>query len=305
MKITLNELYISFGATEAFPESTKELFRNRNFEYSVDDEIGQANIRRSIESRILDGFSIVGQHRADIWESAWSEVKEKFLSSNCDPRALNPNFINNHKYVRWNGRFIKPDDQSLELSFFEVLRDWLFENYIKNAENIFEFGSGSGFNVVELANKFPKKNIVGLDWSSSAVDILETYRKIKGANVKGIKFDFFNPDFNIIVPPDSVFLTFCAFEQIGNKFQKMLDFFIEKRPKLVVQMEPTIELYDRENIFDQLAITYHENREYLSGYYTKLLEMDAAKQIKIIASRRLKFGSQFNECYTIHIWKPL
>jgi hypothetical protein len=305
MQITLQDLASAFGIVRDFQESTKAIFRFHDFSFSELDQSEQDKIRFEIEQKIVDGFSQVGSHRADIWESAWNEVKEKFVNSNFDPLALNPNFISNYNYVRWNGRYVRPNDRRLELSFFEVFRDWLFTEYLVSADNVYEFGSGSGFNIVELSQKFPKKQLVGFDWSVSATDILNLYAQSTGANVKGCRFDFFNPDLSIEVPDNTVFLTFCAFEQIGFQFQPMLDFFISKRPALVIQMEPTLEFYDIQNPFDQIAIKYHQHRHYLQGYYTKLRELASASKIELLSSKRLNFGSKYNECYSFHIWKPL
>jgi SAM-dependent methyltransferase len=305
MKITLQDLALAFGTARDFEESTKSVFRSHNFSFVEPDQSEQDQIRVEIEQRITDGFSQVGSHRAEIWESAWNEVKEKFVNSNFDPLALNPNFISNYDYVRWNGRYIRPNDRRMELSFFEVFRDWLFAEYLVNTKNVYEFGSGSGFNIVELSQKYPEKNLVGFDWSGSAIDILNLYAQSTGANVKGFRFDFFNPDLSVEVPDNTVFLTFCALEQIGPKFQPMLDFFISKRPALIIQMEPTLEFYDIKNPFDQIAIRYHQHRHYLQGYYTKLRELASASRIELFCSKRLNFGSKYNECYSFHIWKPV
>jgi len=305
MQITIQELSQSFGSLKEFSESTIAIFQKHNFSFSEVNQLDKEQIRIEIEQKIVDGFSRVGSHRADIWEGAWNEVKEKFVNSNFDPLALNPNFISNYDYVRWNGRYVRPNDRRLELSFFEVFRDWLFTEYLVNTDNVYEFGSGSGFNIVELSQKFPEKQLVGFDWSVSATDILNLYAQSTGANVKGCKFDFFNPDLSVEVPDNTVFLTFCAFEQIGPKFQPMLDFFISKRPALVIQMEPTLEFYDIQNPFDQIAIKYHEHRQYLQGYYTKLCDLASASRIELISSKRLNFGSKYNECYSFHVWKPL
>jgi len=305
MQITLQELASAFGAVRDFHESTTDIYQSHDFSFSELDQFEQNKIQYEIEQNIVHGFSQVGSHRADIWEGAWNEVKGKFVNLDYDPIALNPNFISNYNYVRWNGRYVRPNNRRLELSFFEVLRDWIFTEFLANADNVYEFGSGSGFNIVNLSRKFPEKQLIGFDWSASATEILNLYAQSTGANVKGCQFDFFNPDLSVEVPDNTVFVTFCAFEQIGSKFQSILDFFISKRPTLVIQMEPTIEFYDIHNPFDQIAIKYHEHRKYLHGYYAKLCNLAGASKINLISSRRLNFGSKYNECYSLHIWQPV
>ena len=70
-------------------------------------------------------------------------------------------------------------------------------------------------------------------------------------------------------------------------------------------MEPTLEYYDNKSDFDQLAIQYHQSRNYLSGYLTRLQELEKKDQLKILHSKRMHFGSKYHEAYSIHIWKPL
>jgi hypothetical protein len=304
MEISIEELRRAFGCEPALSASTLSKYRANDFRYTEVSPGEHQQILFEIEQKISAGFSKVGTHRADIWESAWFDVKKRFIDSNLDPQVLNPDFISNHDYVRWNGRYIRPNSRRLELSFFEVFRDWIFTNHLQEYDNVFELGSGSGFNVIELAQKFPSKKIIGYDWSFSAAEILNIYRQRTGANVTGYSLDFFKPDMAIEFPENTAIMTFCAFEQIGHHFQPMLNFLIHKRPALIIQMEPILEFYDAHDPFDGVAIKYHESRGYLTGYHTKLLELALKKKIDILHSKRLNFGSKYNECYSLHIWRP-
>lgn len=305
MKITLQDLHKAFGANKDFPKSTQELYYAHNFSYQEMNKSEIAEIMKEIDKSIAKGFTQVGSHRADIWESAWSDVKQNFTKSKFNPLSLNPNFISKHDCLRWDGKYIRPDDSRMELSFFEVFRDWLFIEYLTEIDNVYEFGSGSGYNLIEGTRKFPGKQLLGLDWSDSAVEILNIYAISTGAKVRGSKFDFFNPNQNLEIPKNTAFLTFCAFEQIGTKYEAMLDYFIAKCPTLIIQMEPTIEFYDIKNPFDQAAIKYHQHRHYLQGYFKMLRELANAGKIEIITSKRLGFGSKYNECYSFHVWRPI
>ena len=271
------------------------------------EELGpdeESELKAEISQRIEAGFTQVGSNRAGIWESAWSEIRQKFVSAGYKMEALNPNFISNHDFVRWKGRYIKPISKRFELSFFEVFRDWLFTTYLPDFQHIYEFGSGSGFNLIALSRKYPKKRLTGFDWSFSATDILNDYSKATDHDVRGKVFDFFNPDYSVEIPPKAIVMTFCAFEQIGCDFTAMLNFLLQKKPHLVIQMEPTLEYYDNTSDFDQLAIQYHQHRNYLSGYLTRLQELEDADQLKILHSRRMHFGNKYHEGYSFHIWKP-
>jgi len=305
MDLSSLELELCFGASRGFSESTKKLFESRNFGYSEFSAVESEDLMRLIESKIVHGFTKVGSHRATVWESAWADVKNSFFMSGMNPEVLNPNFIGSFDFLRYNGRYIKPDLKEFELYFFEVFRDWVFSEYASDFDTVYEFGSGSGFNIIELSKKFPDKELVGFDWSDSAVEILNEYGSRSNLNVRGTRFDFFNPDFNLNIPENTLVMTFCAFEQIGTSFNPMIDFLLSKRPRLVIQMEPTLEFYNPSARFDQIAIKYHNSRGYLSGYHTRLCELAGESRINYIRSKRLNFGSAYNECYSLHIWEPL
>ena len=305
MQLNITDLKESFGTNDDFSESTLKLFCSHNFKYRELSEVETEELLQAIDSKIDQGFSAVGSHRADIWESAWADVMNSFLSSGMNPKALIPNFISSFDYLRYNGKYIKPEVKGFELFFFEVFRDWLFSEYASECDTVYEFGSGSGFNLVNLASKFPEKELVGFDWSESAVQILNEYRRRTGLNVRGSRFDFFNPDLKLDIPENTLVMTFCSFEQIGTSFNPMIEFLLTKRPRLVIQMEPTLEFYNSSVRFDQIAIKYHNSRGYLSGYHTRLLELAGESRINYIRSKRLNFGSAYNECYSLHIWEPL
>ena len=83
----------------------------------------------------------------------------------------------------------------------------------------------------------------------------------------------------------------------------MLQYLLKNKPKLVVHLEPTIELYDENNLIDYLAIIFHRKRGYTQGYLTLLQELELKGVLEIIKVKRLEFGSTFMEGFTYIIWK--
>ena len=78
-------------------------------------------------------------------------------------------------------------------------------------------------------------------------------------------FDMFTPDYNLKMPNNSGVCTCASLEQLGNNYHKFLDFLFEKKPKIIINMEPIIEFYDDTNLLDYLAIKYHNKIKYLNG----------------------------------------
>ena len=195
--------------------------------------------------------------------------------------------------------------ESFELVFIEVLRDWLFRRFLSDIGHLYEFGSGSAFNVAAYAGLFPNVPITALDWAPAAIRIAELLREKRGMKMTGRKFDFFAPDRDLVLEAQSGVLTMCALEQIGDRFGPFLAYLLANRPKRVVHVEPTLELYDPALPHDKLAIDFHTQRKYLEGLLPALRQLESDGRIRIVFQRRLRFGSRFHECFTATVWEPV
>ncbi len=253
----------------------------------------------------LDTFTQVGAHRHAMWESCWSDAKAAFASAKGELASLDPVFMGAHPIVRLGGDFARPNDPKFETHWFRVMRRWLFTRHLAGANKIYEFGCGSGFNLATAAQMFPQAELMGLDWSPSAVELIDQIGKTNGFNLTGRQFDFFNPDSTVAIGPDTVAMTFAALEQTGERFVTFANWLLSKRPKLVLSMEPLLDHYDPKSLVDDLAVRYHTRRNYLSGYYAWAQAQAEAKRIEIVHSFRPQFGSLYHEAYGVLVWRPI
>lgn len=283
---------------------TRGLLDQANLEYAPIDSAGQAKLEAEIAAQIAAGFTLVGEHRAGIWRDAWQDQLDRFENSGFALEALNPAFVAGSSTLRWQGQYIQGITEQFELVFLEILRDWLFRTHLSDIDHLYEFGSGSAFNVAAYAGLFSNVPITALDWAPAAVRIAELLRERHGMKIDGRKFDFFAPDSSLVLGPESGVLTMCALEQIGDRFAPFLDYLLRQRPRRVVHVEPTLELYDSGSRHDQLAIDYHTQRKYLQGLLPALRTLEDEKKIRITFQRRLRFGSRFHECFTVTVWQP-
>ncbi len=168
-----------------------------------------------------------------------------------------------------------------------------------------EFGCGSGFNLAAAARMFPEVALTGLDWSQSAVDLVNHVGQTQGFNLKGRRFDFFNPDDDVPVGPDTAVVTFDALEQTGARFVTFAEWLLKKKPRLVLSMEPILEFYQPDGLFDHLAVLYHTQREFLNGYEPWLRQQAEAGRVEILARFRAGFGALYDEGFSVLVWRPL
>ena len=253
----------------------------------------------------IETFSRVGEHRHNIWEMAWADVAKRYEDAKEDPAALEPSFISGTREVRLAGDFALPLASGFEFNYFRVVRLWLFRKYLAGAKTAYEFGCGSGFNLVALAHLFPEMKLTGLDWAQPAVDLINRVAKKRALNLTGRRFDFFHPDPDLQLEPGSIAMTFCALEQTGERFDTFIKWLCGRKPALVVSMEPAIELYDPNTLFDDLVIRYHTQREYLRGYIPYVRKLEAEGKAEILHCQRLGLGSLFHEAYSLLIWRPV
>ena len=97
----------------------------------------------------------------------------------------------------------------------------------------------------------------------------------------------------------------CALEQTGERFGTFLEYVLASRPRRVVHMEPTVELYAADLPHDILATRYHKQRKYLTGLLPALQRFSDEGRIQLRLVRRLRFGSRFHECFTVIVWEPM
>lgn len=307
MRLTSRDFRELLGIGDGhWPETCEAFVNSGDFDYDMPD----ANTRDSIILSILkhldsDRPTRVGEQRADIWESCWAENLRRFVGANHDPDKLLPDFIRAGQPVRLRQQYVIPRTPGFEAAFLKVCRAYLFDRFFQETSSVYEFGCGSGFNLVALAKQFPGKQLFGLDWSKSSNETVNLLRSNLGIDITGRSFDFFSPDPSLKLNQGSGVLTMCALEQVGPRHETFINFVLQRKPQICVHMEPLLDLYDEDNLVDYLAIRYHKKREYLSGLLPYLKNLALSGKIEILETRRMLFGSLYHEGYSFVAWRPL
>ena len=271
----------------------------------LSDEENEREIINQLERNKKDNKIVGGDDRKIVWENGWRENYEELISRKSVD-ALMPKYFRKDQPFRLFGRFVHSDNYKLDFELGRVLKSCLFEYYFEPFDSIYEFGCGTGFNLVELASIYPQKKLFGSDYTSSSKEIIQFLREEMGFNIEAGVFDFYNPDNSIHLTPNSAVYTVAALEQVGGRWEPFLAYLLRERPCLVLHMEPIEELYDTDNsVLDWMALEFHKKRNYLSGYYSKLLELESEGVIEILESHRLYFGNLNDESYSVVVWKPM
>lgn len=307
MDFTAKDFAALFGIAEsALPAACKAFVSGSDLRYEVPAGEARDRILLGVLQHIdSDKPTTVGPQRAEIWERCWSDNLQKFSESGFDPERLVPDFIKPEQPIRLNRNYVIPRNPRFELEFLQVCRAFLFERFLREAPSVYEFGCGSGFNLIALAKQLPGKKLYGLDWSRSSYEMVGLFREKLGLDISGKPFDFFNPDRGLKLDRGAAVLTMCALEQVGPRHDKFVDYLLEQKPAICLNMEPLAELYDESYLVDHLALRFHRKRGYLSGFLTSLRDLQAKKRIELLETRRFNFGSIYHEGYSFVAWRPL
>lgn len=305
-RLSLQDYAAMFGVSEPeIPLHCRALIEAFALEYQSLSFAEHNQVVLDVLKRLHSGqLSVSGEARQEDWEKGWQENLDQYIQSGHDHSALIPKCIRPHPILRYNQRYIQAVSKTMEWKYFQIARSWLFETFLADVDSIYEFGCGPGFNFVALSELFPAKKLYGLDWAQSAVDLVNTLAESQGFSLEGKRFDFFAPDHEMRIDPNSGVVTIGALEQVGERFQPFLDFLRKRQPTVCVHIEPVLEWYDESNLVDYLAVQYHKARGYLNGFpgYLKTLEQEGA--IEIVWQKRAKFGSLFHEGYSFIAWRP-
>jgi len=305
-EVTLEDFASSFGTTVSdIPKECRKMIEKCDFNYTVLQGVSQEKVILDVLKKIDADQQIIGAaKRQNVWDNGWSENLQDFIDSGYNLNALVPKFIRPNQAIRFNQKYIMPVNEKFELDYFSVFRLWLFKKYLKEFNSIYEFGCGTGFNLVVLGQLYPEKELHGLDFVPSSKKLVDSIARHHNLKIKGHVFDMILPDDSLDVAPNSAIFTIGAIEQLASRIEPLLQFFLKKSPKLCIHVEPTIELYDENNLVDYLAIKFHKKRGYTQNYLTRLRELECEGKVEIIKVKRLYFGSLYMEGYSCIIWKP-
>jgi len=203
----------------------RELIIKNDFRYVISDGTERDNIILNVLNKIDSDTQFVGSpRRKTIWEKGWNENLSDFIDNDYDLNKLVPKYYRPNQLIRLNQNYIITMNPNFETAYFEVFKCWLFEKYLGNYDSIYEFGCGTGVNLVALAKLYPQKKLYGLDFVSSSVKLVNKIGKVYKWNISGHLFDMIKPDNIFKMDENSAIFTVGAIEQLASKFELFIQF---------------------------------------------------------------------------------
>ena len=288
-----------------FSSELYEKTTDLDFRYRLPTKEENEQLIYNMLLKIDSDKQIIGaSERKEVWFKGGNENLQAYKERGFKEKSLTPKFVRPGNPIRLNQKFVFPLDDNFELNFIQIYRQWFIEKFFDQVDNVYEFGCGTGFNLLHVNKIYPKKKLYGSDFVQSAVDLVNEIAKSKKILLQGDLFDMLRPDYSYKIFPNSAVYTFGALEQLASNLDPILNFFISQKPSICIHTEPAIELYEDDCLVDYLAKKFQGKRGYSSGLIGKLKALENQGKIEIIKIKRLYFGSYFFEGYNLIVWKP-
>ena len=300
MKINIEDIENILGFS--LEKDIREQFCKCNFNYFSLTEKEYNDYLVDVVNVLMKDIVKSGEHRIDDWENGWEENLNKFIASN-NIEDLKPRYHSKNKLVRWNKRVVNPECPNFDYNIHKIFVDSIIKHYLKDVNNIFEFGCGPGYHLLRIKDYFPTKNLYGADWTVASQNLIAEINSKLNTNITGFNLDFFKPDYGIQIPENSGIYTVAALEQVGENYKEFVKFLLEKQPTVCVHLEPIDELLDETQLIDNLSRHYFRKRNYLKGFLPYLEDLESQGKIEIIKKQRIYTGSYFIEGHSLIVWK--
>lgn len=303
---TLGVADFEYALGESLTDYVADRIRKYSFQYCDFSSAEKEALLIKIIDALLDpALPRSGEHRLEQWERGWGENLESFVKNPASVDLLTPRYFAKYGAIRWCGDFINPISTEFEGHSLAVLLDWLFDKYLRGASDIYEFGCGTGHNLLRVRGVNSSANLWGLDWAQSSQKIIEKLASYNNdSRLRAARFDYFNPDSTFKLARESVVYTVASLEQVGNRWESFVDYLRKNKPSICIHIEPIEELLDEQKLMDNLAIRYFRKRNYLDGFLTGLRRIEAEGGLKIHRAQRTNIGSLFIEGYSVVVWSP-
>ncbi len=284
--------------------STLNLIKKKNIKYSELNSIQRNKaIIDTLKKISSENRIVTSKGRKKIWEKGWGNLYNIFKEKK-KIQDLVPQFYSkrSNSYFRLNGKFIK-SSKSFEYDMIDIFRNWYFNKYFKNIENIYEFGAGSGHNLIRLMNIFPQKKVFASDFSSNSVALLKKISNHKNYNWECFHFDMKKVNKRTTLKNNSAIYTSGSIEQLSGNVDNFFNFIIKNKPNICIHIEPMPQLFKSNNPEDMLSIIALNKKKYSTNFLEKIYELKKQKKIKIIKLLKSPFGSQLIDGMNLIVWK--
>jgi len=275
-------------------------------EYEVLHNDERDKVIKSVLDKInLKSLRVSGENNNEVWEKGWGEILEE-ISENFHPDKIMPQYFDHHNIMRFDGNYIKAISDNFVYKYDQIIRKIIIKKYIKT-KKLIEIGCGTGSGTLLAANLLNRDiELTASDWATKSQLIVDKISEYTKRPIKSVQFNMLDLQGwdQLCVDKDSTIISFHALEQLGDNYILLLNKLAVQKI-LCIHLEPIVELYDKGNLYDELAKIYHKKRNYLGLYLSDIKRLEKHGKAKIIKEQRISFGDRYHEAYSLIIWKGI
>ena len=169
-------------------------------------------------------------------------------------------------------------------------------------ETIVELGCGWGRNLFFLRGFNFKNKLEGYEFTKNGFESCKEVNEFFNCHIKFGRVDL-TKELEIDISGKTVF-TQKVLEQLKYDTEKVINNLIKAKPKQVIHIEPTYELYPN-NIRGIASRLYIKLSDYQDSLLTTLKSFEKEGKLKILDAHRLKFGAKPIYEDSLIRWKPV
>ncbi|MEP6917247.1 MAG: class I SAM-dependent methyltransferase [Acidobacteriota bacterium] len=236
----------------------------------------------------------------------WADVLRRRRWEQCDtlhefivPRS------DKQRVARIDNRLVRITDADYYEYRLQMIRQEIGRSAAPGVP-IVEIGCGYGANLFTLVETGQWPHLTGLDISSNA---LEAGRLIAdrfgfASTVEFQRLDLLTDDAAWGRLTDATVFSYYAFEQLKHHTADVLRRIIAARPRRVIHIEPTPELWSLLNPKDAINRFYAWSHDYQDNLLATLRALEHEQRVRIVEVRRLFYAPGVRHDPTLICWEP-
>ena len=161
----------------------------------------------------------------------------------------------------------------------------ILSKYLSDRSTIVELGAGYGLKIFSLAKskKFSKNNLICAEFTKSGQSIMKLLKQSVKNKVKIGFNDFRNCSVSEnLVPKKSIIFTSFSLQYVRFVDEKLLNFFTNLDPKVIIHFEPCYEHFSTENTYDMMCRRYIDINDYNKNLFSSIINYQEKGKCKIL-----------------------
>ena len=214
----------------------------------------------------------------------WGDLKNRFLNNEIKSLHEADSYIDffneNIAYLHKKNFYISSGkdifDEHLYL-YYSTLKEYATKN-----TPIVELGAGYGSKILNLALNTDLKysSLHAAEYTDNGIELMKLISKRENLELEVGRCNFYDYSIDgVNIPENSIIFTSFSLHYIKKLNDRMIDFFLNLKPKVVINFEPCFEAYSSETIHGLMCQRYIFLNDYNTNFLSLIIKNTKKKNI--------------------------